>query len=268
MTSPGVVHLLDVDPDLGQLLAPERAAAAHADLVAKAYVVPRGAWQIQRLVAADREHLGLLLFAGLVVREVAVADSVSAELLGPGDVLRPWQPEPARLLRGEGRLIVLDTASVAALDHRVLDTLGLYPEVTMMLIDRLAQRAHRIAAEKAIAQLNGIHRRLLAMFWLLAERWGRVAGEGIVVPLALPHRVIAQLIGARRPSVSTALGQLASTGHLQRRADGTWLLTGEPVGAPAGDATRAVTPRKRRFAPRRDSGQLHTDDPVKRAGPG
>jgi hypothetical protein len=69
------------------------------------------------------------------------------------------------------------------------------------------------------------------LFWHLAERWGRVTGDGVIVPLALTHRILGQLVGARRPTVSTALSELAERGELVRRPDGSWLLRGDPPDA-------------------------------------
>ena len=74
-------------------------------------------------------------------------------------------------------------------------------------------------------------RRLKALFWHLAERWGRVSGDGVIVPLALTHRILGQLVGARRPTVSTALTELAEREELTRRPDGSWLLRGDPPDA-------------------------------------
>ena len=76
-----------------------------------------------------------------------------------------------------------------------------------MIVDRLSERAQRLAITQAISQLNRVDRRLLALFWHLAERWGRVASDGIAVPLVLSHRLIGELVGARRPTVSTALAR-------------------------------------------------------------
>jgi hypothetical protein len=76
-----------------------------------------------------------------------------------------------------------------------------------------------------------VDRRLKALFWHLAERWGRVSGDGVIVPLALTHRILGQLVGARRPTVSTALSELAERGELVRRPDGSWLLRGDPPDA-------------------------------------
>ena len=70
--------------------------------------------------------------------------------------------------------------------------------------------------------------RLLVLLWAMAERWGRVAPQGVRLPLRLPHRTLATLVGARRPSVTTALSGLAREGLVERTQDG-WLLHGDPT---------------------------------------
>ena len=183
-----------------------------------------------------------------MAREIALEDNVSAELLGPGDLVRPWQAQqPSQLMRAEVRWTVVEEVRFGILDRHFAVQLARYPEVNAMLIDRLTERAQRLAMMQAISQLNGVERRLLALFWHLSERWGRVVRDGVAVPVPLPHRVIAQLVGARRPTVSTALGTLAERGELVRRADGGWLLTGEPVGVPTDEAARIIRSRRRRF---------------------
>jgi hypothetical protein len=241
------VALLDADPDLGRLLRPDRFAEARRVLVARRGRLHAGPWDGALPGAPGAEDVGLLVLDGLIVREVAMADSVSSHLLGPGDlILRRREGDPGQLLRAEARWAVLVPAQVAVLDHRVAVALCRYPEVNAMVTDRLAEQMDRMAIGRAIGHLNGVDRRLLALFWQLAERWGRVAPQGIVVPLALTHGVLAALVGARRPTVSTALGRLAREGRLERRMDGTWLLTGEPVGQPVGEAARVVRRRARR----------------------
>jgi hypothetical protein len=56
--------------------------------------------------------------------------------------------------------------------------------------------------------------------------------------------VLGQLVGARRPTVSTALAQLARDGRVRRRQDGTWLLVGEPEGVDV-DTAEIVRQRRR-----------------------
>jgi CRP/FNR family cyclic AMP-dependent transcriptional regulator len=249
MTAQRRIHLLDADPELGRLLQGQRLVDARRDLLARLHTVERGPWDAERLRTAGPEHVGLLLIEGVVAREIAFEDNVSAELLGPGDVVRPWQAQaPSQLMRSEVRWTVVEEARFAVLDRHFAVQLARYPEVNAMLIDRLTERAQRLAMTQAISQLNGVERRLLALFWHLSERWGRVIRDGIYVPVSLPHRVVAQLVGARRPTVSTALGHLADRGELVRRTDGGWVLTGEPVGVPTDEAARVIRSRRRRFA--------------------
>jgi CRP/FNR family cyclic AMP-dependent transcriptional regulator len=226
-----VQPLLDLDPELGQLLDEDRLEAARRELTVRVTALGVGEWDGSRLAATGPENVGLLVLDGVMAREVLVGDTVSSELLGPGDIVRPWQlTADIELLRVSVRWNALSKMRLAVLDRRAAALLGQYPEVNAVLIDRLSERAQRLAVGQAISQLHRVDVRLVSMLWHLAERWGRVTGEGVIVPLALSHRVLGQLVGARRPTVSTALAQLARENRVQRRQDGTWLLLGAPVG--------------------------------------
>jgi CRP/FNR family transcriptional regulator, cyclic AMP receptor protein len=242
------VHVLDADPDLGSALSPARLAEARSRLVARVVAVPQGPWTDAAEHAGGPEQLGLLILDGVVSRELLMDDNVSAELLGQGDLIRPWQTTgPSRLLQAEVRWTVLHAARFAAFGPGFARALAQFPEVNSVLIDRVTERANRVALGQAISQLNGVDRRVLALFWHLAERWGRMTSNGVLVPLALPHRIIAQLVGARRPTVSTAIVRLVERGVLERRNGGTWVLHGEPVGLPTAQTARIVELRRNRF---------------------
>ena len=242
-----MIPLLDADPDLGRLMSAEQLEHAQRQLTVRRYVVGPGPWDGERLREAGPEHIGLLLFEGLMTRELVLADNVSAELLGPGDLIRPWQAVgPERLLPYELRWTALERTELGVLDRHFAAALMRFPHVNAMLVDRLAERSQRLSLMQGISQLNGVDRRLLALFWHLAERWGRVTSAGVVVAISMPHRVLSHLIGARRPTVSSALRRLAESGELRREPDGTWLLTGAPVGMPTEAATRIVRMRRYR----------------------
>jgi CRP/FNR family cyclic AMP-dependent transcriptional regulator len=242
-----VARLLDEDLDLAAALTGDRLADARRRLVARVAERRAGAWPF---LESHQAKLGLLVLDGVLIREILLEDSVSAELLGAGDLLRPKPTDnPSRLLRSHVRWTVLQPAQVAVLDERCDAVVAAYPELHATLLDRVTARAERLAVTQAISQLNGVDRRLLGLFWHLAERWGRVAGDGVVVPLPLPHRHLASLVGARRPTVSTALARLAADGIVVRRADGTWLLCGEPVGQPTAATARFMPLRRRTASP-------------------
>jgi CRP/FNR family cyclic AMP-dependent transcriptional regulator len=227
---PESVRLLEEDPDLGTLLAPDRRQEATESLAVRVQKLPVGPWDVSRLRTLGAGHVGLLLLDGVLARDVIVADLVSAELLGPGDLVRPWgDPDgDSTLLPVDVEWWVLSAARVAVLDRAFAMRSARWPEITAALFGRQSDRVLRLATQQAVSQLTRVDRRLLALFWHLAERWGRVGADGVVVPLALTHRILGQLIGARRPTVSTALGELAERGELVRRADGSWLLRGQP----------------------------------------
>jgi CRP/FNR family transcriptional regulator, cyclic AMP receptor protein len=246
MTVRRTLPLLELDPDLGQLLAGDRLNSARAQLHVEVHRLPAGPWTGGSVENTNPEHVGLLILEGIVAREVVVADTVSTELLGPGDMLRPWTLQGgAPLLQLEIRWNALTESRVAILDRRFGSRLPQWPEVNAVLIDRINQRAQRLATTQAISQLNRVDRRLLALFWHLAERFGRVTSDGVAVPLTLSHRMLGQLVGARRPTVSTAISDLAERDELIRRSDGSWLLKGDPVGLPAGEAQRMIPIRRK-----------------------
>jgi hypothetical protein len=122
------------------------------------------------------------------------------------------------------RWSVPEAARVAILDDRLLAILRPWPAVGRILLDRAARRELRLSTHRAIAQLPRVDERLLAFFGHLAERWGRVGAAGVIVPMQLTHETLGRLIGARRPTVSLALKDMAGSRLLERRGDGTWLL--------------------------------------------
>src|SRR5262249_2728326 len=62
--------------------------------------------------------------------------------------------------------------------------------------------------------------------WTLAERWGRVEPDGVVVDLPLTHTSLGFLVGARRPTISRGLKNLAEDGLLVHDR-GAWTLAAD-----------------------------------------
>jgi len=223
----GSVQLLDVDPELARELDPRRAREAAQRLYARVIDIPRGRWTPSAGLLDGSRPIGLLILDGVLVREATVGDHPAAELLGPGDLLRAWDDaDSEELLPRTIDWSALTATRVAVIDHAFAVRAAQWPEVFAALIDRAARRAERLVVLQAIAHLTRVDDRLLALLWCLAERWGRVVPGGVLVSLRLSHRTLAGMIGARRPSVTTALGQLMARGALERRPDGEWLLRG------------------------------------------
>lgn len=220
------VYLLDADPDLGDVLTPEDRRAAHRYAVARVERVPEGLWPADQQWCGDDDTVGLLVLDGLLTRDLELADRKASELLGTGDLLRPWQDDERR----PGvtvEWVVHDPLRLAVIDRRMVLVAARWPALVDALFDRAFRRARALAFDLAMSQLVGIDRRLLMLFWDAAARWGRMTREGVRVRLPLTHQTLARLVGSRRPSVSLALADLAARGRVQRQGD-EWLLTGEP----------------------------------------
>jgi CRP/FNR family cyclic AMP-dependent transcriptional regulator len=225
----GSVQLLEEDPELARELDSRRVREVSQRLFARSIDVPRGPWSPERLLSRGGQPIGLLLLRGLLVREAVIGDHPCAELLGPGDLLRAWEDHDAEvLLPRRVEWTALNPVRMAVIDQALAVRAAQWPEIFASLVERAARRAERLVVMQAIAHLTRVDERLLALLWCLAERWGRVGPDGVVVGLRLPHRTLAGMVGARRPSVTTALGQLIARGAIERRPEGGWVLHGDP----------------------------------------
>jgi hypothetical protein len=123
--------------------------------------------------------------------------------------------------------LVAAPARLALLGSEFLVATRRWPRISIGLHLRMADQADRLAAQLVVCQLPRVDQRLLAMMWLLAESWGQVTSIGTSLPLSLTHDVLGELIGARRPTVTLALGELSERGALIRQDRG-WLLVERP----------------------------------------
>jgi CRP/FNR family transcriptional regulator, cyclic AMP receptor protein len=222
-------HVLLSDPDLGSGLDEWRLRRAQQECLAAEVVVEEGVWHPEGEEGeAARGGAGLLILDGLLVRRVGAEGRYGAELLGPGDLLRPWEHDGEdSTLPFEAGFRVIERLRLAVLDPRATARVANYPEVVSALVGRAMQRARHLAVNMAIAHHPRIDRRLLLLLWHLADRWGRVTPDGIRIPLRLTHTLLADLVASGRPSVTTALALLEREGHLARE-ENTIVLQGEP----------------------------------------
>lgn len=228
---PRTIRVFDRDPALLEGLQDAVAGQLRRRVSVPRMTLVEGPWPAAGLREPEPGALGLLVVDGLLVRSVRMGTGECLELIGAGDLVRPWDQE-AELpsMEHDTSWWVLRPATVAVLDRRVGELVGRYPELVNALLSRSLRRSRTNALSLAISHVRGSENRLLALLWHLADRWGRVTPDGVVVPLPLTHELIAHLSCMRRPTASTALQQLSRSGRLVRLPDRTWMLPGLPPG--------------------------------------
>jgi CRP/FNR family transcriptional regulator, cyclic AMP receptor protein len=240
------MRLLDADPDLGRFLTPdERGEAAVLTVpVVHANTGPLDADALLERNAA----FGAFIVEGMLACHLRVGEQAGMRILGPGDILSFGAAAPSMILVERGCRVVVP-AQLALLGRDLLVGAHRWPRLSAGLHVRAAEQIERIAVQLAICQLPRVEDRLLALLWLLAESWGRVTPSGTTLPINLTHETLGALIGARRPTVTLALGELTTRGAVLRQGR-TWLLLERPpipTGSPR--APHAPEPVAERSSP-------------------
>lgn len=224
-----ICHLLQEDPELAETIPEPLRQRAVDECVAPVVRIEAGHWTGQ-LPDPEPGGIGLLVLDGMLIRRVGVDGRFGAELLGVGDLLRPWQsPAHDLTLAPTTGWRVLQPLQLALLDTAVSQRLAFYPDLIGCLVGRALERSRNLAVNMAIVHQARVDVRLHMMFWRLADRWGRVGPRGVLIPLHLTHSVLAELVAARRPTVTSALSDLARSG-LVLPVDNGWILSGDPPG--------------------------------------
>jgi CRP-like cAMP-binding protein len=223
-----LVSVLDADPALAELIPQDQRTSARQATAATTILFEAGAWQQPISSESIRGGFGLLVLDGLLLRRAGIEGRHAAELLGPGDLLRPWQHHgDESTLAVEWTWRVVAPARCAVLDPRWTQRAAAYPQIGAELAGRALGRSLRLVTAMAIAQQPRLDERLFMLFWDLADRFGKVHADGVHLDLPLTHEVLSHLAGARRPSVSGALTRLSDEGRLLRTGR-HWILSGGP----------------------------------------
>jgi CRP/FNR family transcriptional regulator, cyclic AMP receptor protein len=220
------VRLLEVDPDLASGMSEDEVQTATKFLIARATALPRGPWDpVADSPPQQPGSLGVLVIDGLLTRRVEVPGGCSVELVGRGDVARPWDRNvEAEHGSRKTHWEILSDTEIAWLDHEFAMLVLRWPAIVAQIVQRALQRTTELAFELAISHIVGVDLRVRQLLLHIADRWGTVTNEGVVVPVPLTNEVIGAIIGARPPSVSTALQKLTRNKMAVRRRNGTWLL--------------------------------------------
>jgi hypothetical protein len=181
---------------------------------------------------------------GVIAAHISVGSQPTMCLLGAGDMVAAGR-RPGDALSDAQTWTAMSAARVALLDDHILRAAQRWPGLLRAFVQRADEARARTMVQLAISHQPRVEERLVSLFRVLAERWGRVTPAGVVVALPLTHESLGRLVGARRPTVTLAVRALQDAGRLTRLEDRSWVLC-EPLG-PDGLAwssvTEALTPR-------------------------
>lgn len=240
-------NVIDEDPDLFELVGDSHRDALRAASNAAVITVPVGGWSTMDTAPQEgRGGYGLLMLEGLAVRRAGFDGRWGAELVGPGDIVRPWDGDGDMIsgtMAFEASWRIMTPVRAAVLDLPWAARMSGYPTVGAELLGRTLRRGRRLVMAMAIVQVPRLDDRLWLIFWDLADRWGRVRTDGVYLDVPLTHELLSHLAAARRPSVSGALTRLGEQGRL-RRAGRAWVLLGDPPedGLAGGAADAVASP--------------------------
>lgn len=191
--------------------------------LARSIRLDAGPLDLPAIIAGDETWLGLLIMDGALLVQVSAGRARVGWLVGADDLIRPWELSDLSLTAGaEWRAIVPTT--VALLDGAFSRRAEPMPGLTVSLLERAARTTRWLVAKSLVLSAPLIEERLLLLFVLLAERWGRVTPDGVRIDLPVTHELLAVLCGARRPSVTMALRALSDQGLVARDGAGRWIL--------------------------------------------
>jgi CRP/FNR family transcriptional regulator, cyclic AMP receptor protein len=220
------VRLFDVEPGLLREADPASRDHLRQTVTAPSLFLQRGPWFDPPQLESG--SYGYLILDGFLRRDTVAYERRSVELLGRGDLIRPWQRGDLGYVDYACEWHALTPCQLAVLDQQISEALGEISGVGPELAVRATQRARSLAIQSAVARLRGVSSRLLITLWHFAERWADPAETLVVVPTPLTHELLSDLVAAERASVSRALGSLVRAGAVSRRADGLWILHGTP----------------------------------------
>lgn len=216
------ILVLQADPELAaDVPASERARAIEASR-APVRVFSLGEWRFEPVPGPA--SLGAIILMGAVVLRMEFGGCAHLEVLGKGDVLNPWQLETDTRLQEQVSVNVAQSGYVAVLDHGFAVRMAAWPEVFAALMQRQIMRTRRMVLQACILSRSRVDERLELMLWRLGEQFGSMTRDGLLVRLPFTHLQLAEMIAARRSTVTMAVGRLVAEGRLGRPGRNQWLL--------------------------------------------
>jgi CRP/FNR family transcriptional regulator, cyclic AMP receptor protein len=218
------VRLRELDPDFLRFVDEDERKRA-GDLLLPGVEVEEGPFDPHVLLSEPDAFCGVVI-SGMVNRRMNLNAHAALRVLGPGAIISAVDSSASDLVTSS-EWVAMGRVRLAMVGAQFMRAASRWPELQRNLMLRFADQNEQLATQLALCQLPRVQDRLLGMLWLLAESWGKVTSAGTVLPLHYTHEALGAMVGARRPTVTLALGELADRGAVIQR-EGGWLLIEPP----------------------------------------
>lgn len=223
------IELLSAAPWLAEGLTGDELDGARRALVLPSFTFEPGPWAWE----GPRPAAGLLIIDGRMARVLHIdeAQAHGLELVGDGDLLRPWSFRgPTLSIPSRAEWQALSDLHVVELDLAFVRASMRWPRLWINLLDSAVERTRTFSYFLTARQVARLELRILLTLWHLADRWGRRNSDGVILDLPrLTHEMIGRMVSARRPSVTTGIKHLRTLGVIEVRPRGRWVLFGDAI---------------------------------------
>ncbi len=93
-----------------------------------------------------------------------------------------------------------------------------HPQLGVRLVKWVGEQAREIQTRLEELLFVDVPTRLMRLLLRLADEYGQVTPDGLLIDLPLTHQEVAELIGSTRETTSLAINQLQKQGLLERRS--------------------------------------------------
>ncbi len=224
--APARLPLLVTAPWLGSELTPDEWREASGSVFVPGLSVPAD----RKLPTIPSDLLGLVITDGHLAARLQVSGYATTAILGSGDMVCACDLQGPQGSMPDARgVLALTNAELIAVDHRLLASCLRWPALGRALLETLTARLRVSSLALALHQSPRVEERLWLALWQLADRFGRVSPSGAVVTLPrVTHSLLAEVVAARRPSVTSAMKRLSDSGLIEVTGRHRWLLRQQP----------------------------------------
>src|SRR6185312_2682039 len=149
--------VIELDSELASGLGGHERAQAQAVARARTRTLAEGEWDAIGEYRECTSWLGLLVVDGFLARRTTCGGETVIEIVGAGDLLRPWDHDDEYPMEGiQTGWQVLGEVRIALLDEGFAAGIAPWPPLTAAILARIGRRARWLGLRLLVSQIPGV----------------------------------------------------------------------------------------------------------------